>query len=36
MTFSANGTNLFLLVGDGGNQANSQDPTQSTTARSSG
>ncbi len=27
MTFSANGKNLFLLVGDGGNPANSQDLT---------
>jgi glucose/arabinose dehydrogenase len=27
MTFSANGRNLFLLVGDGGSAASSQDPT---------
>lgn len=26
MTFSANGKNLFLMVGDGGDPANSQDP----------
>lgn len=27
MTFSANGKNLFLMVGDGGDPVNSQDPT---------